>query len=78
MNARNQYGPGSGWKYLGGSVWEHDGGSRIHLGGLIRTPSGDHISLFNWDQSQLGRQLVRINGGNIKRGLMAWARILTK
>ena len=65
--------PGPGWSHLGGAVWEHHTGARIHVGGMIRLPDKTHLSLSNWRESQLGRRLVRINGGNQKRGLMAWA-----
>lgn len=65
--------PGAGWKHMAGPVWEHTSGARIHLGGMIRLPDGTHLSLHNWRGSEAGRMLVRINGGNRKRGLMAWA-----
>ena len=65
--------PGEGWKSLGSSVWEHPSGIRIHVGGgLIRTSEGKRF----WLNSIIGRmgwQLIKINGGNKKRGLMAWA-----
>lgn len=65
--------PGAGWKSLGSSVWEHKSGTRIHVGGgLIKTPTGKCF----WLNSIIGRmgwQLIKINGGNKKRGLMAWA-----
>ena len=70
--------PGSGWLHLGGPVWEHSTGARIHAGGMIRLPDKTHLSLSNWPESQLGRRLVLINGGNRKRGLMAWAVNLVK
>ena len=65
--------PGVGWKHLAGPVWEHPSGARIHTMGMIRLPDKTHLSLNNWRESELGRRLVRINGGNRKRGLMAWA-----
>ena len=65
--------PGNGWKHIAGSVWEHESGARIHTLGQIRLPDNTFISLYDWRKSELGRRLVRINGGNRKRGLMAWA-----
>lgn len=64
---------GVGWKHVAGSVWEHVGGARVHMGGTVRTPGGQHFSLNNLCAGDLGRLLVRVNGGSRKRGLMAWA-----
>lgn len=65
--------PGVGWKHLAGPVWEHTSGARIHMMGIIRLPDNKtHLSLTDWQDGEMGRRLVRINGGNKKRGLMAW------
>ena len=64
--------PGSGWKHLGSSVYEHTTGVRISLSGMIRTPCGKHYWL-NSVVGGMGWELIKINGGNRKRGLMAWA-----
>lgn len=58
---------------LSASVWEHTSGARIHLGGLVRMPNGDHYHLNNWSQGTEIREMIRINGGSRKRGMMAWA-----
>ena len=65
--------PGAGLKHLAGPVWEHVSGARIHMMGMIRLPDKTRLFLTNWRESELGRKLIRINGGNKKRGLMAWA-----
>jgi len=65
--------PGPGWKHLAGPVWEHTTGTRIHTMGLVRLPDKTHIWINHFDAGKLGRWLVRANGGNRKRGLMAWA-----
>ena len=65
--------PGPGWKYVGGSVWEHANGSRVHLLGFVRLPDGRFLSASKWPESKDASLLIRINGGNRKRGLMAWA-----
>lgn len=65
--------PGLGWEHLAGPVWDHTSGARIHTAGIVRLPDKTHLSLYNWRENELGRRLVRINGGNKKRGLMAWA-----
>lgn len=70
--------PGNGWQHLAGPVWEHTSGARIHIAGLIRLPDKTFKSLNNWKESELGRKLVKINGCNRKRGLMAWAINLMK
>lgn len=70
--------PTSGWRQLSDIVWEHDNGTRVHCGGVVRLINGDHLFLDHWNESVLGRLLVRINGGNKKRGLMAWAMNLSQ
>lgn len=65
--------PGPGWRHLAGPVWENANGARIHTIGMIRLPDKTYLSLNNLREGGMGRLLVRINGGNIKRGLMAWA-----
>jgi len=69
--------PGDGWKYLAGSVWEHTKGTRVHLMGLIRLPDMSFVSLDKYPECIEGHRLIKINGGNRKRGLMAWANTLT-
>ena len=64
--------PGLGWSHLGGAVYGHTSGVRVHLSGMIRTINGKHYSL-NSCVGGLGWHLIAINGGNRKRGLMAWA-----
>lgn len=69
--------PGAGWKYLAGSVWEHTNGSRVHLMGLVRLPNKTFVSLNKYPECINGNKMIKINGGNKKRGLMAWANTLT-
>lgn len=64
--------PGLGWKRLAGSVWEHSSGARVHCAGLVKMPSGVYYSIRNWAESKGMRKTIAINGGNVKRGLMAW------
>ncbi len=69
--------PGPGWKYLAAGVWEHCSGARISMGGVVRLPDKKTYRYLNTlEAGRLGRQLIRINGGNRKRGMMAWARNL--
>jgi len=69
--------PGAGWKYLGGGVWEYTNGTRVHLGGLIRLPDMNFKSLNNINDGVVGHFFIKANGGNRKRGLMAWAKALS-
>ena len=70
--------PGAGWKHLAGPIWEHENGARIHVMGVVRMPDKvTFFSLSKYPEMMEGNRLVRINGGNRKRGLMAWANILT-
>ena len=65
--------PGHGWKHAGGSVYDHNSGLRLHLLGLCRLPSGELMEDRDSAQYRLLSRLIRINGGNRKRGMMAWA-----
>lgn len=65
--------PGAGWKHLAGSVWEHANGARVHTGGLVKFPNGTFLVSNKWPDCIEADRMVRINGGNIRRGLMAWA-----
>lgn len=66
--------PGCGWKALGSGVYEHKSSIRIHVGGgLIRLQDKTFLRLNHFDEGKLGHDLIRINGGNVKRGMMAWA-----
>ena len=66
--------PGRGWTHVAGSVYDHVSGVRLHLLGMVRLPNGDHVSANEWPESSSVWHFVRCNGGNRKRGLMAWAK----
>lgn len=72
---RDEYKPGSGWTApYQVSVYEHSSGARVHAMGVLLLPNGLEICAFvEPDVSELNR-FIRINGGNRKRGAMAWAR----
>ena len=61
--------PGSGWKLIGGSVWEHPTGLRIHLLGMARLPDGTSLP-WKWEDEYDAK---RQQGYNVKRALMVWA-----
>lgn len=65
--------PGNGWKHIFGPVYEHKSGARIHMLGYVRLPNGEYLSDTKFPESQYAARFIRINGGNKKRGLMAWA-----
>lgn len=65
--------PGSGWRHIAGPVYEHSNGTRVHIGGFVRLPNGDFLNDSKWPECQDAARMIRINGGNRRRGLMAWA-----
>lgn len=65
--------PGPGWYHLGGSVYEHSSGIRIHVAGLCGFPPAPIVNGMIYPVSRELDRFVRINGGNRKRGMMAWA-----
>jgi hypothetical protein len=74
INGDRHFRPGRGWKHVAGSVYDHASGVRLHLSGMVRLPNGDHVSANEWPESSSADHYVLLNGGNRKRGLMAWAR----
>lgn len=64
--------PGIGWRHLGGTVWEHESGTRLHQWGLVRFIDGVHLSANQWPQSKVADFWIRVAGGNRRRGLMLW------
>ena len=72
----NKYKPGSGWSHIAGPVWENTDGCRIHLLGLIRLPDMTYMSANKISEGNEARRFIRINGGNRRRGLMAWAKFI--
>lgn len=65
--------PGDGWKHLAGPVYEHRNGTRIHMLGLVKLLNGEFINENKYPESVAAARMIRINGGNRRRGLMAWA-----
>ena len=61
-----------GWRNLGGSVWAHVSGIRLHLLGMVVLRCGRCFWANEWPESQLVDRAVRIAGGR-RRGLMLWA-----
>lgn len=69
--------PGTGWKRLSGAVYEKNE-VRVHMVGTCRLKSGVFVSGNEWPRSQWFDFFVKINGGNRKRGLMAFGNWLMK
>lgn len=65
--------PGNGWQHLAGPVYEHRNGSRVHMLGLVQLPNGEIINEHKYPECVDAARMIRINGGNRRRGLMAWA-----
>ena len=70
--------PGAGWRHLAGPVYEHKNGTRLHMLGLIKLPDGDFLYANKWPESKYAARFIRANGGNKRRGLMAWAMTYNK
>jgi len=66
--------PGPGWKHLKGPVWEYKNGIRIHTAGLVlRDQTGKTAPVDEFGHRRFLYHLIKVNGGNKKRGLMAFA-----
>lgn len=64
--------PGPGWTHAGPAVYDHTSGIRIHVHGFCRLPGGYIIRGCQWPESRELDRFIRINGGNRRRGVMAW------
>jgi len=72
---KNKYKPSPGWKRIAGAVYERTDGLRLHtLGRICRLTNGQLISDEKSPEYYSQGRYIAINGGNQKRGLMAWAR----
>ncbi len=59
------------WRHLGGSVWEHSTGMRIHTYGLAVTAERtQHWFQHDWNVYRLS---LALSGYNHRRAVMAWA-----
>ena len=67
------HGPGAGWTSLSGGVFERRDGLRVHVLGLCRLSDGRLVSGMAGLEHDSLQRLIRINGGNVRRGTMAWA-----
>ena len=65
--------PGSGWKRVGGAVYTRADGLRLHLLGFCKAPGASNVYGNSAEAYYLQNKLIKINGGNRKRGMMAWA-----
>jgi hypothetical protein len=45
----------------------------VHIGGVARLPNGEFLLANKWPESKEVDRIIRINGGNRRRGLLAWA-----
>ena len=72
-----KYKPGPGWYRIGDGVYEHTNGARIHMLLMIRLPRKDggydFLSSRMSKNAMSIKRCIKINGGNVKRGLMAAA-----
>ena len=73
MTAIDQYKPGPGWTRPGvAPVWDHPSGIRAHLYGMYQVGQV-WVDGTEWPESLRLNWYIRVNGGNRKRGVMAWA-----
>ena len=70
--------PGQGWRHVAGAVYERKDLVRIHLLGMCRLADNTWVSGSRWPESREMERAIRINGGNRKRGMMAWANRLAE
>lgn len=62
------------WNHLGGSVFEHESGMRIHLLGTVRLADGKtHLSCDTLSQSKPFHHALKLQGYNRRRAIMSWA-----
>ena len=66
---KQKYKPGPGWKKLSPAVYEK-GLFRIHTNGLIKSMG---LNRFVTDVESKAALYIKVNGGNRKHGLMAYA-----
>jgi hypothetical protein len=65
--------PGPGWRHIAGPVYEHSNGTRVHMLGFVKLPDGQFLNENKWPECNAAARMIRVNGGNRRRGLMAWA-----
>lgn len=61
------------WTHAGGAVYDSDSGTRVHVMGMCRLVDGQLINGMLWPERRNLDCYIRIQGGNRKRGAMAWA-----
>jgi hypothetical protein len=49
---------------------------RLHMMGMVRLPDGLIVRGASWPESGAVDQCIRIAGGNRRRGMMIWARLV--
>lgn len=70
--------PGNGWRRIGAVVYEkRPGGIKLHMQGIVKLIDGSIIHDTSPPHYYIVAKLIKANGGNRKRGLMAWANTLS-
>lgn len=70
---RRQINPGPGWRHIGSATWEHATGLRCTVSGMARTADNRWFNGMAWPEAAVRDWFIRANGGNRKRGTLAWA-----
>jgi hypothetical protein len=74
---RSDLRPGPGWTHLGGSVYQHSSGTRVHMLGGLLLPGNLWFWGGRWPDLHNMDFFIRACG-NKKRGIMAWGRWMEK
>lgn len=70
--------PSVGWIHVHDAVYDRIDGLRVHIQGVCRLPDGRWFCGNERPESSRLDRFIRINGGNRKRGVMAWAADLVR
>ena len=67
------YRPGPGWSHAGCACFDHTSGLRVNTYGMCRLPNQRIIVGTTWPEYRKLDRAIAVNGGNRRRGVMAWA-----
>jgi len=74
MDQSKRLRPGPGWRsFANQAVFQHESGIRIHVYGLAGVEKDVLLNGKLWPESRMLDWFIRVNGGNRRRGVMAWA-----
>lgn len=68
--------PGSGWQCMSNPVYEHVSGVRVHVSGRLLWRKETGVIKLSEYEGEVLDLFIGANGGNKKRGIMAFARFV--